>query len=192
LVWRGRLYILLRDKSKAHADFRKALELDPTDFDAHMFLGRSIAQESPQEAALHFQTLWEQHPDNNLVRSSLAFTRRALGQLDEARQLLDDILADNPNDVSALISRGYVAMDLLQYDEAEQLLRRAVRLAPDESQGYAALQACLRLEGKKAEAKHYHDRFEELEAERKRRREEIIQQMKATSKPVGAAAASRE
>ncbi len=182
-MWRGRLYGFANDSARARADFRKALELDPDHLDARMYLALSVAQELPEEAVAHFHRLCQQYPDNKVARFSLASTRRALGQLEEARQVLDEMLASNPNDVSVLIERGYIALDTQRVEDAERWLRRAVELAPSDARSHLALSCCLRVAGKETEAKHYQDRFQQLEAEQTSRREETIRQIKADEKP---------
>src|SRR5207249_1211141 len=100
LVWRGRIHAFASAQPQAVADFRKALELDPDHFDARLHLAQAVAQKAPAEAARHFQILRERDPTNNQVRFSLATIRRGLGQIEEARQVLDEMLADDPDNVS--------------------------------------------------------------------------------------------
>ena len=55
-----------------------------------------------------------------------------MGQLEEARQLLDAMLADDPDRAPVLLERGRLALDMKQPAEAEAWLRRAVARAPVE------------------------------------------------------------
>jgi tetratricopeptide (TPR) repeat protein len=114
------------------ADLPRALELDPNSFPARFQLAQFVAAENPAEAANHLRLLLKQAPANTQVSLALAGVQRSLGQLDEARQLLDELLVASPNDAAVLLQRGLVALDLQQVEEAERLLRRALELAPNQ------------------------------------------------------------
>ena len=88
--------------------------------------------------------------------------RRSLGQLPEARQLLTEMLASTPEDGSALLERGKVALDERKLAEAERWLRRAVEQAPNLPEANLALSQCLNQAGKAAEAKQFRERFDRL------------------------------
>jgi tetratricopeptide (TPR) repeat protein len=98
----------------------------------------------------------------------LAVVHRTLGQLDEARQLLDAALVSSPDDILTLVERGNVDMDMEKLREAERYFRRAAELAPQEPKPHFALSRCLQLQGKTAEASRHQRLFERLEAEQQR------------------------
>jgi tetratricopeptide (TPR) repeat protein len=169
LVWRAYFLRLGDDRRAAVADLRKALELDPDHFEARLTLAELVAPEDPEEAAGHLEALRRRHPNDNQVRYALALVRRSLGQSDEARQLLDDVLASEPDHAAALVARGQIALDAQQPAEAERWLRRAWDLEPDEPETNLALSNCLKMTGHADEAKTYEERFLRIKAQRKQK-----------------------
>lgn len=167
-VWRGRLMSYDRRHPEAVADFEQALKLDPDKMSTRLQLAEAIAQERPRDAADHLQLLWQRFPTHYRVRLTLASLRRGLGQFDAAGRLLDQLLSENANDVSALIERGQLALDARQPQLAEQYLRRALVLRTDVPTIHLALSRCLLLLGHEADSKRHRERFLELEAEQKR------------------------
>jgi tetratricopeptide (TPR) repeat protein len=165
LVWRGRMRYLGGDQPGALADLREALELDPRSLDARFHLALVVAHSSPQEAVAHLAVLRDRRPDDPRVRFGAATTYRALGRLDEAAKILDEMLADNPDDVQALTERGNVAVDAGRAAEAEALLLRARKLAPKDRQVPLALSRCMRAAGRPDKVKEYLDLFRQLAAE---------------------------
>jgi tetratricopeptide (TPR) repeat protein len=168
MVWGGRVAWAAGDYPKAIAAFREALELAPEHHEARAQLAMAIAQEAPAEAVRHLQYLVERDPGNVNIRFWLATARMNLGQFDEARQLFDSLLAENPNNVSTLIERGLLAVDLYQVGEAETYLRRALALAPNQPEVHLALSRCYHAAGKTEEAAKAYNKFTLLEAKRKR------------------------
>lgn len=179
LVWRSRLHAFANDRPKALADVRAALRIDPGHFEAGLLLAQSIMQEAPGEAAATLETLHQRDPGNNRVRFLLASVRRSLGQLDEARRILDEMLAANPDNLSALVECGKLALDANNLREAEAPLRRAVVLAPRMPEVYLTLVRCLRLAGKNEEADQYYERYRRLHDERLRLKEQNQQKGKS-------------
>lgn len=165
LLWRGRLDLLINPQA-AVADFRQALALDPDNFDARLNLAVALADYDPQEAARHLEILRGRDAHNSRVAILLAIFRRGLGQLPEAQQLLDDVLATNPDHFSALLERGKVALDAGRPDQAEGFLRRALARDPREPFAHLALSRCLHLMGKEGEAQLHQQQYSEIEAER--------------------------
>jgi predicted Zn-dependent protease len=169
LVWRADFLRLGNDRPGAVAELRKALEVAPDHFEARLELAELVAPEDPREAAGLLEALRRRHPDDNRVRYPLALVRRSLGQPDEAKQLLDEVLASEPDHAEALVVRGELALDAQQPAEAERLLRRAWTLAPDEPEANLALSNCLKVQGRADEAKTYEDRFLQIKAQRARK-----------------------
>jgi Tfp pilus assembly protein PilF len=167
LVWRGRLHLLASEHSAAVADFREALEVDPEHFEARRQLAFTIAQEAPRETAEHLRRLLKREPGNTHLAISLAGVLRGLGQLDESRQMLDEILAGEPRQLTALIERGLVDLDAGRLPDAERFLRRALEMAPGHPRILRALSQTLALRGRADEAKAFEDRLRKAEAERK-------------------------
>ena len=178
LIWSSRLHFVAGDHVRAVAELRRAVELDPEHFEARRQLADTIAQEAPLETVAYYEMLRQRQPDNADLLYSLAAIRRNLGELEEARRLLDGLLAAQPDHAAGLLERGKVALDQGQLPEAEALLRRARDRQPNDAETNLALSRCLHRAGKAAEAKEYRDRFQELEAEKRRRRDEFMRKFK--------------
>lgn len=162
LVWRGRLHLAAFDLPEAQKLLREALERDPDHVEARLALAFAVSQKSPKEALEHLELLYRRDPTNNQVRLPLARVRRALGQFDEARVLLDEILEDEPDRFAFLLERGRLALDENQPDKAEKWLRRAVQRAPNSPEALFQLATSLRLQGKTREWKKCFDRAKQL------------------------------
>jgi tetratricopeptide (TPR) repeat protein len=166
LVWRGLTRAYANDSPGSIADFRAALALDPTHHDARLSLAFATLQEFPAEAAGHLQLLRQHSPNDLHIAYPLAIAYRSMGRMEAAEQLLDEMLAVEPNNVPGLIERGLLALDQGQFAEAERRLSQAQAQAPDDPRANFTLAACLRTVGKVAEAKEYHARFLRLQDER--------------------------
>jgi tetratricopeptide (TPR) repeat protein len=174
LVWRGRASEAANDHAQAVADLHRALEIDPEHFQARLSLAFFIAQQNPKEAAVHLERLHRHNPGNQQVCFYLASTRRNLGEFEEARRLLEEMLASEPNQPSALAELGELDMDTDYIESAERLLRRAQALNPDEPGFNFSLSRALNRAGKTSEARYYEERFEQLQTARKRKKNEGV------------------
>jgi tetratricopeptide (TPR) repeat protein len=171
MVWRARAHAYANEPLAARDDARKALELDSDHFQARLNLALFLAPDAPAEAATHFQKLRRHHPHDKRVLFGLASVRRDLGQLDEAQEVLDELLALDPDDFTALLERGLVALDAHpdRPEEAERWLRRAYDLDPNSAEVNLALSTCLTRAGRATEARAYQERFQQLDAARPRK-----------------------
>lgn len=113
------------------------------------------------------------------MRLLLAVGRHGLGQFEEARQLLDELLAANPKNFPALVERGRLALDAQQPAEAEASLRRAEALAPDHADVNLQLGRTLQLLGRTQEVQRYQERFRQIDAAQKRERDERVAKLKS-------------
>jgi tetratricopeptide (TPR) repeat protein len=182
LVWRGRLHGIMKDHDLEVADYRAALERDPEHFEARWQLALAVVRDAPEETAAHLEILEQRYPDNRQVRLVLAGVWRSLGRLDEACATLDALLDADPDNVPTLLERGKLAVDALDLDTAERLLRQAEKLKPGHPEVNLTLSRCLHLRGKLSEAKHFRDRFEEINADIKRKEDQVIRMSKSVGK----------
>jgi tetratricopeptide (TPR) repeat protein len=166
LVWRGWVRERLSDSANALLDYRRAVELDADNVDARWRLAELLIENShPGEAIAHWEHLHGERPDGPGILLGLAQCWRALGQTEDARRLLDDLLARHPRHVGALTERGTLALDEQQPEEAEGLLRRAVALAPFNKQALYVFSQCLKKCGKTGEYQASIDRLEKIRAD---------------------------
>ncbi len=80
-----------------------------------------------------------------------------------ARELLDAVLAEHPEDVAALTERGRLALADDDISGAERWLRRAVALSPNDAQALRLLSNVLSRQGNRDEAQVLQDRFHAME-----------------------------
>src|SRR5262249_1027145 len=100
----------------AHDDYRKAVAREAAHFRARLGLADVLVRmKQEKEAVGHYETLYEQQPDHRAVQVGLAHCRRVLGQADDARRLLDAVLAKglvppHPSDAQVLGERAQLAL----------------------------------------------------------------------------------
>ncbi len=170
LVWRGWAKEHLERFDEAVDDYRKAVALRPGDAWARLSLGEVLLHlNKPGEALEHFVYLAEHpRPDNTAVLLGLARCRRAVGQVEEARALLDELLAAAPDEPLVLRERGALALDEDRVAEAERLLERSVRLLPRDRQARYALGQCYQKLGRGDLARQQLEWVERLDHDQKR------------------------
>jgi tetratricopeptide (TPR) repeat protein len=150
---RGWIHFQEGEYDRAEADYRRAVEVDPSDVVARQGLAQVLLEfrKDFAEAADHYERLWQTAPDST-VAQGLARSWQILGRTEDARRLLDDWLTDHPNDPLILMERGRLAQEEDASELAMNLLRRAVALAPYLIEANHALYQCLNRQGQKAEA----------------------------------------
>jgi Flp pilus assembly protein TadD len=150
---RGWIHLQSEQFDQAEADYRRAVEVDPSDAVARQGLAQILldVREDFVEAAKHYEQLWPAQQDSTVVHG-LAQCRQLLGRTDDARRLLNDWLTAHPDDPVILTQRGKLALEEDAFERGMTLLRRAVCLAPYLEEANNALSYCLNREGRKAEA----------------------------------------
>lgn len=135
LLMRARLWedrVRKGDKERdedALRDYQAAVELG-AGFEARLGLARTLYRMGhPWESMLQYEGLRSSSADPEVL-FGLARCRYTLHEVDEARQLLDEILERQPTHAAALLERGRLARHAGEVDEAEKWLRRAVDAAP--------------------------------------------------------------
>jgi Flp pilus assembly protein TadD len=165
LAWRGDCYLRVTTYERALVDYREAVALDGENDGARLRLVKMLNHLDPRGALEHLEHLMRRRADDREVRFQYARCQRGIGQPEEAARVLDELLAENPEESKVLLERGRAALDLGQLGPAERWLRRAQALAPDQREQNLYLALCLRQEGKKEEAQHFQDRFAQLDAQ---------------------------
>src|SRR5262249_54487148 len=128
---RGSLFRRLNAREKALTDFRRVVELDPEIESARWALANNLLEIGHFEEALqHFQHLQKRHATERDLRVAMARCYHGVGQSKQARELLDEVLAEDPNNGIALRTRGHIALLSGQPVDAEQWLRRAAAALP--------------------------------------------------------------
>jgi tetratricopeptide (TPR) repeat protein len=126
----GRSLLQLGRADEAAASFRRALVLDPKLTSARLSLVHALSEsELPLEAQAALQEFLLADPARERVAE--AATHQRAGRLEQAERIYREILEQDPRNVEALRLLALGAHQSEHYGQAEQLLTRAVEIAPD-------------------------------------------------------------
>jgi predicted Zn-dependent protease len=152
-VLRGLLWDAERKYDEARQDFEKAVELQPENATARLYLADTLAKLGETRLAVaHYEYLRARPSVNPSVIVGLAHCRNDLHEMDEARTLLEGLLSTDPENNAAVAEWGQVMLRSGRAAEAESRLRAAVRRAPHDRLPLLALYLCLDAQGKTEEA----------------------------------------
>jgi tetratricopeptide (TPR) repeat protein len=124
---------------EAIESLEKAVQLDPTQALAHKKLGQALAMAGRGEDADEcFEEYFDKKPEEGEVAKAANLLKE--GQVDEAIELFQAVIRENPKNVNAM---RFLAVAYFQekerMDDAEALLRRVVEIAPDYVAGWITL-----------------------------------------------------
>jgi tetratricopeptide (TPR) repeat protein len=147
LLSKGEAVSQSHDRTGATDLFLHALEVDPDNEMAHLYLASTYLESNqPGKARDEYEILLQSHPDSPDFILSLARCTRLIGESQKALAMVDDLLRRRPGDPGALIER---ALDQYQLEngsaETEKLLRRAAQLAPTDRTVMFSFKRCLEL-----------------------------------------------
>jgi tetratricopeptide (TPR) repeat protein len=184
LAWRGEAHERMHHLDKAAADYRSALAAVPDDDASRLRLARLLLdrRDRPQEAVEHFEHLWQRRGDSEVV-VGLARCRAALGRPDEARQLLDELLASGRGGAPARGERGKLALRAGDLAGAQRWLGAALRAPPYEPDLVYHYCLCLERAGRKEEATRWCGRLARIEAELRRLKQTHLEILKTPGDP---------
>jgi len=152
LDWRGWVSNQLDHRGQAIDDYQKALELQPGRSAVRLSLAEILIDSSREaEAAPHLELLRAEQPTNPKVLVALARCRMAQARTDEARELLDTVLASHADDFDALLQRGKLEMQNSNFAEAERWLRKALEQSPLDPEARYTLYLSLQAQGNRQE-----------------------------------------
>jgi tetratricopeptide (TPR) repeat protein len=155
-------------------DYRKALALEPERDSVRLRLVELLLDNNHfEEAVPEIETLRSHGENSAQVGLCHARCLRLRGQSQEAREVLDRVLAANPEFVAGLQLRAALATDAGRSDEALALLQKAAALEPLNYQVNYTLSQCLQRAGKVAEAKEVEARMARSKEQTARLRELI-------------------
>jgi len=144
LLGRGFVWERILNFKDALGDYQKAVAAHPENERARELLADTLlVVGTPAEALTQYEWLAERFPRRPEVRLGLARCRRQLGQGPAARQLLDDLLAETPDNGAALWERGQVDLEEGKPAAAEPWLRRAAGQLPYDRRVHYSLSRCL-------------------------------------------------
>jgi tetratricopeptide (TPR) repeat protein len=147
LDWRGWIEERLQRQEAAAKDYERALELSPGRAEVRIRLAALyLSHNDPELAEPHLAILEKTHAERLEVQLALAQTRFLQGRTEEARALLDRVLAVDPKSPLALLYRGKLELQTEppQPQEAEKYFRRLLQEDSNSVEGLHCLHDCLR------------------------------------------------
>lgn len=164
LFLRGCVWQQIHRPEMALRSYHRAWELDPQRDDVRWRLAQCLVDLNlADEAVSHLEYLHQRDPKKEEITIELAGARFKQGQLPEARRLLDAVLAEHPDSVTALRECGRIALAEDDAAEAEKWLRRAARLSPNDPQVFQLLSNALFRQGNQDEAQALQDRLKQTD-----------------------------
>jgi tetratricopeptide (TPR) repeat protein len=149
LILRGKGWEARHSSARPLDDYQRALELLPASTEGRLRLAETFERLGQiREAVAHFEWLRQREPGNASVLLGLARCRFDLHELEQTREVLDDLLAAQPDNAAALVERGRLALCQGQEALAEEKLSRAAALAPWHREALRLWQRCLDSESK--------------------------------------------
>jgi tetratricopeptide (TPR) repeat protein len=133
--------------SDAVAEYRKAIELNPSAPDLHYRLGRAVllqghSPESLEQAASEFEWELKLNPEDGACEFQLGQIAQVQAKTADAKSHFERAVTLSPNFVQGLIALGKLQTQAQHYQEAIGLLSKAAKLQPaNESAHYALLTA---------------------------------------------------
>ncbi len=149
LYWRGRAWESWNQFEKALDDYEKALAVRP-DFDrARQGYAECLNRIGRvREAVGQYDLLRRRQPDNSGMILSLAGCWEDLHELEKAQELVNELLTREPENVAAMVEKGRIALRKGQFDQAEESVEQALKLAPRSRDAHLVKQHCLESQGK--------------------------------------------
>jgi tetratricopeptide (TPR) repeat protein len=183
LFLEGCLWLQTQQPHMAQDSLRRALELDADRDDVRWRLAQCLVKlGSYIKADPILEYLHRRYPKNAEMTVALAGARYAQGQLPQARQLLDDVLAEQPDNEAALRERGRIALKVENAAEAEKWLRRADQLNPHDIGMLQLLSSALEQQGKQDEARIFQERHKQTDGDFKRLEQISLHELEARPK----------
>jgi Tfp pilus assembly protein PilF len=153
LELRGRAYQTGKSAKNAADDFRRVIQQDPKRDDTRQRLGIALLDLGGYEEALtHLEYLQRKDPADLDVQVRIARCYNMLERGPEARLRLDAILEAHPEHALALRTRAHFALADARPELAEVLLRKALKVWPDDYQTNLLLAQSLQQQNKIEEA----------------------------------------
>ncbi len=141
-----------RDK-EAVAAFRQALAVDPQENVALRMLSELRLREGDPKEALDLAQRATRNPDApSSAWVGLAIAQKANGNKELAKQTLDKVLSNEPNNVTALIERSDLSVEQKAFDSAIVDLGTANKLRPNDKAIASRLAHALQQTGRLEEA----------------------------------------
>jgi tetratricopeptide (TPR) repeat protein len=180
LVYRGNAQLRLYGKpAEAVKDFQHVLELRPDHPQAHLALALVLTNDGQfKEAIPHYQFYLDHQPqDPTEALFGLASCQYSIGKTDQAREALDQLLAQSNNNPGAMFLQARIELAEGRLPEALDWLKKADALSPFQADVTNALvHVCGQL-GLKEETALYKQRLDEI-----KKRDETLDRLVSEAK----------
>ena len=150
-------YTNLKRPTEAKPEYERAIALDSKFFEAYLNLGTLLLENSPKEAVAPLRKAVELQPAQNHPRYLLAVALDRSGDEAGAAEQFQQILALEPNDVTALKYLGWYFLRHEKPAEAETKFREAVGVASKDQKALLGLAQSLEAENKPEAAEAYQE-----------------------------------
>ena len=143
--------------AEAVAEYRKAIEKNPEAVNLHFRLGRALLMQSHSSEALaaarrEFEAELQRNPADAVAEYEIGQILLAENKPQEAAPRFERAATVAPDFVEALLAAAKMRVDAKRYDQAIQLLERAVRLQPANETAHYNLMLAYRNAGRAADA----------------------------------------
>jgi len=143
---------------EAIAEYRKAIELNPSAPDLHFRLGRALLLQSHspevlEQAAAEFRSELKLNPEDASCEFQLGQIAQVETKTADARMHFEEALKMSPQFVQALIALGKIEAGAKNFPRAVELLSQAARLEPANETAHYALMSAYRDSGQMEQAK---------------------------------------
>jgi len=156
---RGYALALLQRFPEAEQEFRRAMELDPTQFEARYFYARTCFQQGDLERALELFLDASRVREDHEALYFAAQTLSALGRTDEAEAayrralpVIERHLELNPDDARAITMAAVSASRLGDRDRGLELAHQATMVDPEDASVCYNVACLMALEGERDQA----------------------------------------
>lgn len=149
----GMEYARANESARAEAMFRKALEINPENANAHLMLGYLLgARDKYEDAIFHLKEALRIAPGSAQARSNLGYVYMWKGDNYESFGCFFEAVQLNPRLVEAHLGMGVLRLKEQEFDLAEKSFRIAVGLDPQNASAGVGLAEALRNQGKNEQA----------------------------------------
>jgi tetratricopeptide (TPR) repeat protein len=167
MLLRAQAYDQLQLAKLALTDYRRAVELDPENDMARLYLVEGLLDAARVDEALpHLRRLRERQPGDPTVLALMARCRVARGETAEARKLLDTLLTESQDHLIGVIQLGKVELAEGNLDRARVWLEKGAKLAPHDLEVLHNLAECYERLGRTDDAKRCVDQEKAMTREK--------------------------
>ena len=176
--WRGWVLDRVYNRDEAMLAYQKSVELDPERFTPRLRLAELLVETLQfQPATEHLERLRQQKPDDAEVLLARARYHEGRGESATARQLSDQVLAQNAQHPVANLLRANLELKDGRADAGETFAREGVAARPYDYQLNYTLLRCLTLQGKTEAAAAQALKLEALQRDQRRLKHLIVEEL---------------